>query len=318
MTKHLTILLALFLAGCATSFTRPDQRLQWLATQQASDGSWGQDEKTRVLLTSLACVAYVSAGIRPQDTQFGPVFEKGLLNLLNAEGEGPAAGEPILDSTSALAWAMNEVYARTRLTSVGEHANKLREHVLRQSNKPTPFDLWAIGGLWTISYPSTNQSAYALHEMKAAFLSAESNLLNQACVALATHRLDRSELWWVPYDEEMDKLVLLGPRKWRSAEYPMLTLVSLADVFLESGGYGRLWVGPFWEEIIEAEKRQGYWSATDLGVATSREMKLFSNEEDRTIYTTCMALVAIHQAFSYGRCRHPHIRSENTPGISNK
>ncbi len=307
------ITFVILLSGCANRAPQPSQVVPdrhsnlsnkgvlWISQQQLPDGSWGCDNSngTRVLLTSLACMAFLSHGVAPANEEFGASLEKALRYLLSAPRVGSVAVPATLDPTSALTWTLGEAYAITRIPVIGGRVNELRDRVVAQSRFPSPFDLWAI------QIVPTNLLYNTCRSFLASFRDAERTLLNQACVARATRDLNVSDSWWKSYDVEINTLVAKNPGNWRSAEFPMVTLVALTDVFAEANhSHLILWWKSLRANLLEAENSSGSWSHSSFAVADSEEASCFSNEQDRTFYTTCMTVIAMNQVRRFQRCRH--------------
>src|SRR5690349_7429983 len=91
--------------------------LEWLARQQASDGSWGESRYPHnSAITSFALLAFLSQGHLPKQGLYGPEVGKGVRYLLTAAREdgyliGPRGGNMYCHGMGTLALA--EVWGMT-------------------------------------------------------------------------------------------------------------------------------------------------------------------------------------------------------------
>ena len=215
----------------------------------------------------------------------------------------PGLGDAFLDkvaSAAALTWALAQAYALTRIPLVGKRVTELQPGLIRRAAMPKPFDLWATKDMERLGL-STNKASELYQTMLPSFRTAPSNLLSQACAAQAIWQLHTG--WqWEQFDSQVDRLERLNPGGWRSADYPMLTLVAIMDALSHARqAQHERWALPFARQLVATSDASGFWSPQTLGVNRSVELSTFSNDRDGTLYATCMAVMAIQPLYLASR-----------------
>jgi len=113
--------------------------LRWLAVNQHPDGSWGS---TKPAMTALALLAYLAHGETSRSEEFGPVVEKALSFLLDAqEPDGHFKGRDGHDYTHPIVtYALCEAYSMTRNPTIKDAAVKALDVVVRGQNPSGGFN----------------------------------------------------------------------------------------------------------------------------------------------------------------------------------
>jgi len=98
-----------------------DKGLDWLTKNQAADGSWGKSYTIGV--TSLACLAYLSAADEPFTAARGKALVKGLQFLLANQKDGmfPTQGQSVrtwIHGQGFASLALSETYGRSLVCKV--------------------------------------------------------------------------------------------------------------------------------------------------------------------------------------------------------
>jgi hypothetical protein len=129
-----------------------EKGLDWLTQNQAADGSWGKSYTIGV--TSLACLAYLSAADEPFTGDRGKALVKGLQFLLANQKDGmfPTQGQSVqtwIHGQGFASLALSEAYGRDLLCKVKPDldAKKIRAVVV-QSVKAIAKNQSASGGWW--------------------------------------------------------------------------------------------------------------------------------------------------------------------------
>jgi hypothetical protein len=129
-----------------------EKGLDWLTKNQAADGSWGKSYT--VGITSMACLAYLSAADEPFTGDRGKALVKGLQFLLANQKEGmfPTQGKSVqtwIHGQGFATLALAEAYGRDLLCKVKPDidAKKLRAVVV-QSVRAIAKNQSTSGGWW--------------------------------------------------------------------------------------------------------------------------------------------------------------------------
>ncbi|MEI8243623.1 MAG: prenyltransferase/squalene oxidase repeat-containing protein [bacterium] len=130
--------------------------LRWLKREQQSDGSWaGSKQNVLPAMTSMALLAYLARGEKPESPEFGPTVKRGIEWLLaNQEPDGRFKGRDANDYTQPIAaYALCEAYALTGHLQVREAAIRAVARVVKGQN--------ASGGFnYNLDQTQRNDSSY--------------------------------------------------------------------------------------------------------------------------------------------------------------
>lgn len=126
--------------------------LDWLTKNQAADGSWGKSYT--IGITSMACLAYLSASDEPFTDERGKALIKGLQYLMANQKDGMflTQGQSVrtwIHNQGFAGLALSEAYGRSLFCNVKPDidVNKIRA-VVMQSNKQIAKNQSASGGWW--------------------------------------------------------------------------------------------------------------------------------------------------------------------------
>ncbi len=117
--------------------------LRWLKREQQSDGSWiGSKQNVLPAMTSLALLAFLAHGEKPESAEFGPTVKRGIEWLqANQESDGHFKGRDAHDYTQPIAaYALCEAYALTGHLYVKEAAIRAITPVVRGQNASGGFN----------------------------------------------------------------------------------------------------------------------------------------------------------------------------------
>jgi hypothetical protein len=129
-----------------------EKGLDWLTKNQAADGSWGKSYT--VGITSMVCLAYLSAADEPFTGERGKALVKGLQFLLANQKEGmfPTQGQAVqtwIHGQGFATLALAEAYGRDLLCKVKPDIDvKKIRGVIVQSLKEIAKNQSASGGWW--------------------------------------------------------------------------------------------------------------------------------------------------------------------------
>jgi hypothetical protein len=154
-----------------------EKGLDWLTTNQAADGSWGKSYT--IGITSMACLAYLSASDEPFTDIRGKVLVKGLQFLLDSQKEGKflTQGQSVrtwIHSQGFATLALAEAYGRSLLCKDKPDIDtkKIRTAIV-QSVKEIAKNQSASGGWWyTPGEPNRDEGATTVCAVQA-LVSAE-------------------------------------------------------------------------------------------------------------------------------------------------
>ena len=90
--------------------------LRWFKATQNEDGSWGERNEERSVLTGFVLLAYLSHGETPASDEFGKAVKNGIMFLTESQDDDGsfAAGDITLQEHAIPTWAVCETYGLTR------------------------------------------------------------------------------------------------------------------------------------------------------------------------------------------------------------
>lgn len=125
--------------GSGKTETSVNKGLQWLASKQKEDGSWGEDASKGPALTAMAVLTFLAHGETPQSQEYGSTVLKGLKKLIEfADTIGPSnviANGGNGYGHAMVAYAISEGYALTKIPMLEKSMNRMIKTVVDGQNR---------------------------------------------------------------------------------------------------------------------------------------------------------------------------------------
>lgn len=255
----------------------------WLAANQNKDGSWGSGDR-RILLTSLATLAFLSRGETTASKEYGEAIQKALRRLILEAGE--LENQPPKDprTRAALTWCLSEAYSLTRIPVM--RTTLLQLPRLNQDD-PVPWRVIAAKSV--------------------IFSGADTNFTKEAFLALcppvdfqATNGFDRvvASLICRESGRWKEARTLAPPLEstndWKHSDAPFMHAYLLQYAFYDMGETSYVkWYRTFFPEIIRSQKvrwNRGWWTPEALGLGPNKETAGMT-KADAALYATCWMML---------------------------
>ncbi len=124
--------------GSGKTETAVNKGLRWLRDHQNPDGSWGEGKATKAFLTSVALLAFLGHNETPSSQEYGACVLKAirrLIDMVNTRGgNGLVKEDRNAYGHAAVAYALSEAYALTRIPMVETAMNSMLETLVKGQN----------------------------------------------------------------------------------------------------------------------------------------------------------------------------------------
>ncbi len=255
----------------------------WLVANQNEDGSWGSGEH-RILLTSLAALAFLSRGETTASREYGPYVENALRRLVR-EAETLDARSPKDNRTkAALTWCLSEAYSITMIPVL--RTTLLQLPRLTQDD-PVPWRVIAAKAVY-FSGGNTNFTKEAFLALCPPVDFQATNGFDRVVASLICRESGRwkeARTLAPPLDSTND---------WKHSDAPFMHAYLLQYAFYDTGGTSSVkWNRTFFPEIIRTQKvrwNRGWWTPEALGLGPNSETAGMSNA-DAALYATCWMIL---------------------------
>jgi hypothetical protein len=265
--------------------------LNFLATQQNPDGSWGEAAANRPLLQALATLAFLSCGETPASDQYSNTMRRALdyAFVWSEQTNGvPAFQQMDADTKSATVWCLAEACGLTGHPMIGTALSRVLPNW--KTGGSLPFDYPASVGIH-LSKVETNSVERIRQVAMGILAQPATNQLELAMHIQAAHCIGQHNLGAALSTQ----LLVSCSNGWPQGEYPIIAIMAISHaLYYAAPATIKAWYRMFVPKIRQCQtvcETNGWWTSQSFGITSSKELARFSPHDER-IYTTALILIA--------------------------
>lgn len=265
--------------------------LQWMKEKQSTDGSWGEPDN-KIMLTSLALLAFLSHGDLANCQAYQVAVEKGLSDLLRRLSSLPEDHEMDYRTEAMAVWCLADAYAQIRVPQL-KAALSTRLTSFRKENA----SMWRPLALAAIRAAKADAPTFIFDppSMPAEPQSSTNDFCRRVAKCLhrvQTHGIQRART-------ELDSLRLLDVTNWLTSSEPWLCALLTKTTFTQAGVQDRLqWEKRFCRSFIinqvQSTNSNGWWTAGSCGARDASETTGMT-DADKAVYVTAIVTLCLEQ-----------------------